>query len=115
VVKAEDGVSMVEYFVLHEADSDVLLWELAARWTENGTPEERTNAVPRLRDAVLALAARSFVEVHDLPARPPEGHGPPMIGPRLEDALSGTQNWLWRDDGLRPLTVSLTGAGVPYL
>jgi hypothetical protein len=67
VVKAEEGISPVELFVLQEADSDALLWELAASWTDNGTPEQRMEAVPVLREAVLALAARGLVEVLDFP------------------------------------------------
>jgi hypothetical protein len=107
---------MIEWFVLEEANSHAQLWELAAGWTDNGTLEQRRNAVPLLRDAVTSLAARGFIEVCDFSSWPPKtDQALPLTGAALDEALADPQNWLWRDEHLSLITVSLTDAGVPYL
>jgi hypothetical protein len=115
-VSSAAGVSLVEHFVLQEADSHALLWELAAAWTDNGTPEQRTQAVPVLRDAVVVLEARNLVEVRDFPSWPPHtADATDMSGPALLQALADPSNWLWMEERTSLLTVSLTEAGIPYL
>jgi hypothetical protein len=73
-------------------------------------------AVPVLREAVLALAARGLVEVLDFPSWPPkDDQAVLMTGAALDEAVADPQNWLWLDEHTSLLTVSLTDAGVPYL
>jgi hypothetical protein len=115
-VSAGEGIDPIEYFVLHESDGDALLWELAAGWTDNGTPEQRMEAAPLLRDAVTSLGARGFVEVRDFPSWPPDPAQAVLVtGAELDGALAGLQNWLWLEERTSLLTVSLTDTGIPYL
>ncbi|MEV6347579.1 hypothetical protein [Actinoplanes sp. NPDC051851] len=99
-MRTDVGVNVVEYFVLHEADGDATLAEMIASWTGNGTAEQRTDAVPLLRQAVLRLASRGLVEVTP-------GHSPAD----LADTLAEPGSWA----SPSPLTLSVTEAGVPYL
>jgi hypothetical protein len=113
---AEEGVTLIECFVLCEADGHALLWELAASWTDNGTPEQRMKAVPLLRDAVASLAAGGFVEVCDFPSWPPKGdQAIALTAAALDEALADPKRWLWLDERTSLMTVSLTDAGVAYL
>ena len=113
---AGEGLDAVEYFVLGESDGTALLWELAAGWTGNGTNEQRMEAVPVLRDAVISLVTRGLIEVRDFPSWPPrDDQAVPVAGADLDQALADRQNWLWSDGPTSLLTASLTDSGVPYL
>ena len=109
-------LSLIENFVLHEADGDSLLWELAAGWTDNGTPTQRTEAVSTLREAIVALVGRGLVQVRESPSWPPgEQEVAVVTGERLDEALAEGENWQWRKGETRLISVYLTDAGVRYL
>ncbi len=38
-----------------------------------------------------------------------------LVGAAVDEALADPQNWLWVDEGLSLVTVSLTDVGVSYL
>ena len=103
----------VERRVLSEADGDVQLWELAARWTNNGDDQRRRAAIPVLREAVTRLVRDGLVEVHDFPAWPVRREdATPIPLNQLPGMLADEQNWLWRGESTSLITISVSKAGV---
>ncbi|WP_424527725.1 hypothetical protein ACOZ38_00005 [Sphaerisporangium viridialbum] len=110
------GLAPIEHFVLEEADTDALLWELAATLTHNGTQDERIEAVPLLADALMSLAGYGLVEVHTFPAWPTDPSEAVLIPlDRLADVVRDVDNWLWRDEFTALIVVTLTDAGGAWL
>jgi hypothetical protein len=111
-----EGISPVEYFVLHESDGHCQLWELTAAWTGNGPDDDRRTAMPLLRDAVVGLSLRGLVDVYDLVRWPGDLDDVVPIPPRdVAAAIANVQHWLWRGESTSLITVSLADAGIPYL
>ncbi|WP_148307837.1 hypothetical protein [Actinoplanes friuliensis] len=115
-MSAPVGLSPVESFVLAEADPEAALWEITAAWTADGDEADRVQAVPLLREAVIALAGYGFVAVHDFPLRPADWKQEiPVPADGVKAATANVQSWLWRPAGSSLLTVSITDAAVPWL
>ncbi|RKS09327.1 hypothetical protein DFP74_5062 [Nocardiopsis sp. Huas11] len=113
---AVEGVTSVEVFVIEEADGTCALWELAAAWTDDGSEEERREAVPLLREAVVNLSRRAFVDVHVL-VRSPGGPESAQAVPSHQVAASvaDVRRWLRPDESTGLVTLTLTEAGAWYL
>ncbi|MEU5858930.1 hypothetical protein ABZ799_26740 [Nocardiopsis dassonvillei] len=111
-----EGVTPVEAFVLEESDGACQLWELAAAWTDHGSEDERRAAVPLLREAVVNLSRRAFVDVHEL-VQLPGGHdtAEAISSQRVAATISDVRRWLRSEEATSLVTVTLTDAGVPYL
>jgi len=108
-----EDLTPVERHVLSEADGDIQLWELAARWTNNGDDEQRRAAVPVLRAAVTRLVRDGLVDVHDFPAWPTRREdATPIPLKQLHGMLADEQNWLWRGESTSLITIAVTKAGV---
>ncbi|RCG30118.1 hypothetical protein DQ384_18465 [Sphaerisporangium album] len=112
-----EGLTPVEHFVVEEAEAgDVLLWELAAALTHNGTQDQRIEAVPLLADAVVSLARHGLVEVHTSPTWPPDPEQAALIPlDRLANVVRDVENWLWPDVSTALIAVSLTDIGSAWL
>ncbi|MEW9532882.1 hypothetical protein [Microbispora sp. NPDC049125] len=111
------GLTPVEHFVLEEAEADdVLLWELAATLTHNGTQDERIEAVPLLADALISLACHGLVQVRTFPTWPIDPNEAVLVPvDQLTDVLRDVDNWLWRDVFTALIVVALTEAGGAWL
>jgi hypothetical protein len=116
VAEIEEGVSLVEHFVLHEADGRCQLWELAAAWTDNGTEDARRASVPLLRDAVVALSRRGLIDVYEIVQWPRNPDVTVWIPPEhVATTIAGAQRWLRHGESTSLVTVSLADAGIKYL
>ena len=116
MAEAVEGVTSVEVVVIEEADGTCGLWELPAAWSENGTEEDRRAAVPLLREAVVNLGRRAFVDVHVL-VRGPRGAGTPEAVPphQVEAAVADMERWFGPDESTGLVTLTLTDAGAWFL
>jgi hypothetical protein len=115
-VTAATKLTALEVFVLGEVEPEVMLWEIPATRTNNGSEEQRVAVVPALRDAVVSLAERGMIEVYDFPAWPPiPQKAIPVTTATLRCVLDPVDGWLWRGDDTSMLTVAITDTGVTWL
>lgn len=114
-MSAPVGLSLVESFVLAEADPGASLWEIATGWTQNGDDADRIRAVPLLQEAVAALADYGFVEVQVVAEGPASMDDSTVPAGEVKSAVDDLQSWLQPPTGDSVLTVNITEAGIPWL
>jgi hypothetical protein len=82
-----------------------------AMWVGSQDKEAITGLIPRFREVVTSMVERGLVEVRDTPTGDADD-GVPLGGAELQAALEDPDVWMYREDRVRMLALTLTEAGL---